>query len=567
MVVIDTSALYTCLKQDLADDIRRDPPTVFAKAALQTSLLKKFSGKTSKDADARALDKFQSANFRCKEFGSHVKQPGLFDPLLLGYFRKEIHEFFEDSRHGPIAPSFESVFTASRVGPGKTIGTMHTDLYHKLYASNLTATSERLLRYYRAYVEYSPLLLDAETRRLEMGYGYRVVPGSRLKFVPKNDDISRVICIEPSLNLFFQLGLGELITRRLRKMYRIDTSTQPDVNRELARIGSLDDSLVTLDLESASDSISWKMIVSYFPRSFWTWLWDFRSPFVTLPTGDVVRAYMVSSMGNGFTFPLQTAIFACVIRAAYAFAGMHRPHAGEAWSVFGDDMICEREIAPIVTHLLDLLGFTVNAHKSFFEGPFRESCGEDYYVGTNVRGVYLKHLDTPQDLSIAINALNHWSARHRVRLPKTVQYLLAHLGCKPLMVPRWENDDAGVKVPLEVVLDKLKVSPRYQSYLYRRYQAKPSKIILTDLEVFKAGKYSGKLNSHGAYLAFLAGVLEGRKSHHHASVIGTISTRHRTVLYRKTTGVAPNWDESGHPFGKDVSSHIWSKYVKANLMG
>jgi hypothetical protein len=568
MVVHDTVALYNCLQQDLSDDIRRDPATCYAKDALSRSLLKKFSSKTASDADAKALGKFLSANLGCKGFGDHVKERGFWDSQLLGHFREEVHRFCEPHNRGPLVPSFETLFEGARVGPGKTLGTPETDLYNKLFSSDLTSTSTRLVRYYLEYIRGNPRLVAAERQRVLSGRCFRIVEGSSLRFVPKNDSISRVICIEPSLNIFFQLGLGAVMTRGLRQHFGIDLSTQPDVNRELARIGSLDDKLVTLDLESASDSISWKMIVSYFPRSFWTWLWDLRSPSVILPNGEKVQAWMTSNMGNGFTFPLQTIIFSCIIWAAMRFAGRRVVKAGETWSVFGDDIICEQEIAPYVTRLLHLLGFTVNADKSFFEGPFRESCGSDFYIGTNVRGVYLRQLKTEQDICIAINALNHWSALHRVYLRRTVGYLLKLLGRKPLYVPRWENDDAGVKVPWSFVISRLKVHPGYQSVIYRRYQAKPARLVMTQTEVFKAGRLQGRINDFGALSAFLAGVVEGRKADHHTSVVGTVSVRHNTTLYRRTTGVAPNWDShSGHSLGKNVSPHTWSWYAGANLMG
>lgn len=568
MVAVDTVALYNCLLQDLLDDIQRDAATVEAKEALKKSLLKKFSSLTSPDSDAKALSKFLAANLRCKEFGRHVKQRGLFDSELLGYFRDEVHEFCEPFNRGPLVPSFETLFEGCRVGPGKTLGTAATDLYNKLFAADLTSSSTRLVRYYLSYVQGNPRLAAAEKQRIESGRCFLIVEGSSLRFVPKNDDISRVICIEPALNMFFQQGLAAVMTRRLRERFNIDLSVQPDVNRELARVGSLDDKLVTLDLESASDSISWKMIVSYFPRSFWTWLWDLRSPTITLPNGEVVRAEMVSSMGNAFTFPLQTAIFSCIVCAACRYLFGRRFVAGKTWSVFGDDIICPQEIVAPVLRLLELLGFTVNADKSFFEGPFRESCGHDYYVGSYVRGVYLRQLKTKQDFCIAINSLNRWSAQHRVRLRRCVGYLKRFLGRNWLMVPRWENDDAGVKVPWSFVRDKLRMDRNVQSVVYRRYEAKPAKLVLTQTSVLKDGKILSHINDWGALSSFLAGVVSGSNpDQHNKSVVGTISVRHNTTLYRRTTGIAPNWDtDIGLPLGKEVLPHTWSWYAGANLM-
>ncbi len=47
---------------------------------------------------------------------------------------------------------------------------------------------------------------------------------------------------------------------------------------------------------------------------------------------------------------------------------------------------------------LQLCGFTVNSSKSFTDGPFRESCGHDYYKGIDIRPVYTKTMLTWRDV-------------------------------------------------------------------------------------------------------------------------------------------------------------------------
>jgi hypothetical protein len=53
-----------------------------------------------------------------------------------------------------------------------------------------------------------------------------IVEGNRLDFVPKNDDISRSICVEPTLNMFFQLGFADILNSRLKEFAGIDLENQ-----------------------------------------------------------------------------------------------------------------------------------------------------------------------------------------------------------------------------------------------------------------------------------------------------------------------------------------------------
>jgi len=162
-------------------------------------------------------------------------------------------------------------------------------------------------------------------------------------------------------------------------------------------------------------------------------------------------------MGNGFTFPLETAIFACAVEAVYKVFGrklkksnLPRGRFGN-FGVFGDDIICESDKATHVIRLLELLGFTTNASKSFVIGPFRESCGGDYYKGFPVRGVYIKDLGTMASRYVAINRLNSWTAMTGISLSHTMDVLLKKVRLLP--VPLHENDDAGIKVSMRVLKD------------------------------------------------------------------------------------------------------------------
>jgi len=93
-----------------------------------------------------------------------------------------------------------------------------------------------------------------------------------------------------------------------------------------------------------------------------------------------------SSMGNGFTFPLQSLIFFAVANASCEFVGCDSEYIG----VFGDDVVIPVEAYSTFQELCELFGFVINQEKSFDSGLFRESCGTHYFWGKDVKPIYLK---------------------------------------------------------------------------------------------------------------------------------------------------------------------------------
>jgi hypothetical protein len=182
------------------------------------------------------------------------------------------------------------------------------------------------------------------------------------------------------------------------------------------------------------------------PREFFLTLMKYRTPLVEIKGEGTVSLEMVSTMGNGFTFPLQTIIFACVVEACYAFRGLKFPRCTgtcDEWGVFGDDIVCPSLVARDVITLLGFLGFTVNNDKTFVEGPFRESCGADFFLGSNIRGVYIKNTDTPASLYAAFNQLTRFSTKSGIHLDNTLGCLFDSIK-EPLYVPCWEDFSSGI---------------------------------------------------------------------------------------------------------------------------
>lgn len=544
---ISRTALFNCLVEDLSGLLSKDvvdeksaalepvaPDMTFEQVAallLSKSLLKKFTdGFQGAAADATALKKFLLTNERCKDWSMSQCNTSA-DEELVGSFKRTLYDFFY--RGGTLVGSSADFFDVGRTGPGASLLARGNDFYTKLFSSPLSCTGQGIRSMYEASISGSVRWALAEKLRAAT-YGDPVeVPGNKLQFVPKNTDTSRVICVEPNLNMFAQLGFGALIVDRLKDFFGIDLSSQPDINRDLAQIGSANDRLCTIDLESASDSIALPMVEELFPPNIVGWLRLLRSK-ETSYNGRSQELYMLSSMGNGFTFPIQTLIFCCVVSVVYSSLGLRMRRSRDEilgnFGVFGDDIIIVREAYPRVLRLLSLLGFTVNTEKSFFEGPFRESCGGDFFLGRSCRGVYIKSLKTQQSRCVAINRLNDWTARTGIPIPRTVSYVLGRTRFLP--VPLYENDDAGVKVPLTMV-EKLKRDPDVQSILYRRYEPKPVMLKITEGAVkHPKGTRSRVFNPEGLLIAFLRGDI----------VADRIGIRMGPARYKAKWAISPGWD-------------------------
>lgn len=201
-------------------------------------------------------------------------------------------------------------------------------------------------------------------------------------FVPKNWKTHRIIAKEPTHSLPFQLAIDSFLKEKLKGRWGVDLHSQL-VNQSKAKEGSLDGSLATIDLSMASDTLALNCVVLLLPWAWTRFLMAFRSSHYESPFGKGTYAKF-SSMGNGYTFSLETLIFTAACRAV----------GSQQYAVYGDDIVIESELVPELLRLLAFLGFLVNKEKSFVNplSRFRESCGGDYYNGRLVTPFYLREI-------------------------------------------------------------------------------------------------------------------------------------------------------------------------------
>jgi hypothetical protein len=212
--------------------------------------------------------------------------------------------------------------------------------------------------------------------------------GNRVITVAKDATANRVIAIEPGLNIWFQLAIGSYMQKRLLR-FGVDLRHQSK-NQELALYGSKTGKVATLDFSSASDSISeWVVEELFSPR--WVSLMNAcRSHYGSLH-GDWSRWNKFSSMGNGFTFGVESLIFYAVgICCAEYLQIPLGTESGYFVNVYGDDVVLPTVCVDLFSEMCLFYGFTVNLKKTHYASPFRESCGKHYYSGIEVTPIYLK---------------------------------------------------------------------------------------------------------------------------------------------------------------------------------
>jgi len=457
---------------------------------LVDALLKKHVDDVAHDADDKALEKFLAVNAKCS---SWILSPNrsLVEDVILGETRNAIYRYWYRDGISSLCDNLYDLLDVGRHGPGKSAEVPYEDFYSKSFSGPLSSSSSLLMSLYTRYISARHSWLEAEKLR-DQCYG-KVTATSYLTFVPKSNEISRTICVEPSVNMFFQQGLKTLMEDRLSYYFGLNLVDQQAKNRELARLGSIDGRLGTIDLSSASDSISREMLRYLLPEQMLKVLDGLRCSTTRLPNGEVIPLHMISTMGNAFTFPLQCVIFASLISAVYKvmdipwrpmrgsfkipypFNGAFTSHNANV-GVNGDDLIVDERAYNVVCRMLDLLGFTVNPEKSFNQGHFRESCGADWFAGVPVRGFYLKDQNAPNAPYVAWNQLTIWSAKTGIPLTRTLKYLLRC--ARKLAVPWHESDSAGFKLAITSI--RRPKTDRNGSFIYSRLEPRVRRLVFDD---------------------------------------------------------------------------------------
>lgn len=379
----------------------------FAVDYLWSEILSKFDDGKSSDAkrDA-AMEKFHDAEMRCRESNSTLsRMVGLPSNLAINDIeqtmclaRRKVREILGRLDLNKVAQGFS--FTA---GASTRLKRATSTPAYKYSGTPETTLGNSDFAW--AVVMSTPLW-KRELCSAEGPVHLKIVPGNRVTTVPKNFKTDRVIAIEPDLNMYVQKGFGNYIRKRL-KAWGCNLNDQT-TNQDLAMLGSKSGLVATLDLSSASDTVSCEIVRFMLPGDWLYALEQCRSVSGELPSGQRIIYQKFASMGTGFTFELESLIFYALALAATEIVGASASFV----SVYGDDIIVPTSAARLTVDTLTKAGFVINEKKSFIDGDFRESCGKHFLAGKEVTPFYVRRkLKSLTSLFLLHNKLYRWYNR------------------------------------------------------------------------------------------------------------------------------------------------------------
>jgi hypothetical protein len=228
----------------------------------------------------------------------------------------------------------------------------------------------------------------------------------RMSSVPKKVDSERLIAPEDAANMANQLRVMTRLDQRI-KVHRWGCMLplhDQSANCELARLGALTGIWATYDFSAASDTVTKKLCSILYPSS---WYREFMR---CMPTGFILSEhdagprflYSMGTMGCGCTFIIEAITFWAITAATYLYAISRRENKSILavlpeldlcrLRVYGDDVIAPGWFWQLYIETVTELGLRINDKKSFWSGPFRESCGSDWLMlddnCVNVTSVY-----------------------------------------------------------------------------------------------------------------------------------------------------------------------------------
>lgn len=383
-------------------------------ALLVTSILKKINIEiTGINRQEIAIEKFFKAEQICRETNERLAQRNADAARMYRAQRKiakilgsfDADEFVDSCSWGPGATLFIKASDACATAK----------FTHKL---ELTPGCYNFVRSWWAHA-YPIWPLD----------NVKLVEGNKVVTVPKNAKTDRVIAIEPSGNLFLQKGIGTMIRSRLKR-HGIDLRDQGH-NQWKAKLGSKYNRLATVDFSAASDTISYNLVLDLLPLDWFLVLDKLRSPRGVV-NDSLIEYEKFSSMGNGFTFELESLIF-----YALALSIEDEPELSD-YSIYGDDLILPSRIVPQAVSLFNYCGFTINSEKSYWNTYYRESCGSHFWNGHDITPIFIRDpLTTVKSLMLFANNLRRLASRR-----------LCGVGCDIRFKPTWDKTVNAIRSKL-----------------------------------------------------------------------------------------------------------------------
>lgn len=384
-------------------------------------LFKKLEGKCTDRRMAKAVRDFKNCEEELKlhdrnHAGAELDELARLFALVYGdcvdEVNREVDRFELSPKHGPGA-------TADRkVGNGKYVQAEWPERLEAVFP---------YLEYVLPSVRYHDYL--DRVQFLKPGAERPV----KVTLVPKTRKTPRVIAIEPTAMQYMQQAMLQSLVPKLESNHlNLLGFTDQEPNRQMAAVGSRTGEFATLDLSEASDRVLNSIVIRLTKAwpSFSEAVQACRTREAILPDGQRVRLSKFASMGSALCFPMEAMVFSTIVLYGIQLAEKRRLVASDVRKlrgrvrVYGDDIVLPVGYTDVVVAALEAFGLRVNRSKSFSTGRFRESCGGDYYDGTDVTPVRLKRYapTTPRTARDAVHWVEFSNSLHKRGLWKTAEY-------------------------------------------------------------------------------------------------------------------------------------------------
>lgn len=462
--------LWIKLAQCEIDPADYDDAEKFADDYLLVNLLRKSSNlEVDADLESQACDSFYESEAINAQTNSRLANGG--HPSWLYDVQERFRQIL-----GPLTPSvLEKIVEMSGFGPGAIVGMKGRGMMSSTKYDETLSCTPRLVPFCRAIMGEPWFNHQDDTIDL--------VAGNEFFTVPKNAFKKRGCAKEPGMNQYLQTGIGTFQLYRLR-LFGVDLKDQ-SWNQFLAGM-AYERKLATIDLSNASDLNS-DGLVFLLSTTEWYHLLQLARSHTTEINGKRVVLEKHSSMGNGYTFTLESAVFKAVVDSVV----VDPDERLASTAVYGDDIIVPQWAAHEVIDRLEYLGFQVNSAKSHLAGDFFESCGKDFFRGVPVRPFFAKQEENdegakiPQALQLC-NALRRYAAMRGVDGICDPRFKAAWLMLRAKIPTPWRScrvpdhfGDVGVLSSREEVRGYNRNSPKAKEARERGLEGFIAKYVLT----------------------------------------------------------------------------------------
>lgn len=228
----------------------------------------------------------------------------------------------------------------------------------------------------------------------KQGLPYNV---SVVQAVPKSYKAARIIAMEGVYRQSRSARVLDIMCKYLPEWIDIRDQSR---NQFYAHWGSVFDDIATLDATHASDFITKSHWRDLFPHRFVQLVDPLLGNYTQIKDRTALMQ-MASTSGHELTFIIETIVYFAIGASACIYADLFNPNSDvrRIWisdrfpsvplvTVYGDDTALWSGAAETAVDFFGMMGLKINVSKSFITGPYRESCGEEYWNGTNTATVY-----------------------------------------------------------------------------------------------------------------------------------------------------------------------------------